>query len=490
MSEGAAPTTIGASVHGEGAEAPAYLSRQHRRYRHRPTEWLDVADVDRRGLADVLLGAATRDVQRIMLCGPVDRDAIDRLALAEPPAGWEVAPRGHYLATAESATLRWQRDDGAGMVEIVSALAWYGQRDAATCRAAHELLYAELERVWDETLPRLATPAAAGRDLIMRSLPSDAAYPTLSAEDRAWWQSVSTQGRWELCDHGRDTLPELHVWDQRFSYAAHVWELGVGPLECDQGEEIDRARRGLYRITWRVPDGWDHVGLTGVPDADGVRWRWPNRPGEQHTTWVDGSEAQLLGRWGWIEAVHRRALLQRGRPLDTWGRRLVKVRDQLAQRWQHDDPAIVKAAADGARMLLLTSVGALQGRGHTVTRSVPRNQAGDVPEDARDVRVTDGGAIVWSEYRPPAWEAMAHPEWAAQVWARSRVRVLTSRGGVGALHAARSDVVAIHGDALYLAADPAWPTTGRVGELRPIDYAAGPFDPPDSHDGLLSLRGS
>lgn len=471
----------------------ATLTRQHRDYRERPTTWVNAAGLSQHQL----LADALRDsTERIMLCGAIDRDTIDRLAYTQPPDSWRVADAGHYLGSVESATLRFAHEGGR-VVELVSALAWFGQRDALTCCEAMGEVIDQLRREWStDSITMLSTPAALGRDLILRSLPRGASIPTLSAEDREWWQHHTTQGRWQLLPPpwaARDNpgkLDQLAVYDQRFAYAGHTWELGVGPLERDQGESIDRTRRGLYRVTWRVPGTWDHVGLAPVKSADGATWRWPHQRHEQHTTWVDGSEADLLAKHGWIDAIHERALLAQGRPLDVWGRRLVAARDRIAQRMLNGegDPAVMAAAGDALRMVLLASVGALHGRSHAVTRSVPAARASEVPSWARDVRQAEG-MIVWREDQPPAWEAMAHPEWTGQIWARARRRVLTHPTGRGALHVPAEDVVAVRGDALYLARDPGWPATGKVGELRRIDHVQGPIDYPHDHRDLLAARG-
>lgn len=472
---------------------PATLTRQHRDYRQRPTAWVNAPGAT---LDSLLADALRARTERVMLCGAVDRDLLDRLAFTAPPSGWYVADSGHYLASVESATLRFVHTESHHHVDLVSAGAWFGQRPARVCADAAEYLSRELSHRFhggggsNLGLPMLATPAAQGRDLILRSLPRDLSVPTLSHEDREWWQSVTTQGRWELLPNAANggELAELAVFDQRFAYAGHCWDLGIGPVRYDSGDTIERACRGMYDVTWRVPHSWDHVGLAPVKAGDGATWRWPNRPGEQHRTWLDGAEADLIARHGWIEQIHRRALLAQARPLDTWAKRLVGCRDRLASLYQQSGDDAVKAAGDALRMVLLASIGALHGRSHAVTRSVTASRASEIPPDARDVRQADG-VLIWREDQPPAWEAMCHPEWTGQIWARARRRVLTHPHGRGALHVDRSSLVAVRGDAIYLDHDPGWQPAGRVGELRKIDHVAGPLDYPNDHRELLALRG-
>lgn len=466
----------------------AVLTRQQRDYRQRPTVWIDAAG---QSLSDLLAYALRGSTERVMLCGPLNRDTIDRLAFATPPDGWVVANEGHYLGSVESATLRFEHQPSDRRVDLVSAVAWFGQRPADVCGQAMVWLIDELSNTFNEgqRLAQLATPAAQGRDLVLRALPHGAQIPTLTSDEQAWWRMHTTQGRWELLDNADGAeLADVFVFDQRFAYSAHCWELGVGPVEWDHGNAIEIDRRGMYELTWRVPEWWDHVGLAPVPDSDGATWRWPNRPGEQHRGWVDGSEAELLARHGWLETIHTRALLSASRPLDTWAKRIVRCRDRLAMLYRQHGGDALHAAADGLRMVLLATVGAMHGRDHAVTRSVPASRASEVPGWARDVRQAEG-MIVWREDQPAAWPAMSHPEWTAQIWARARRRLLTSRDERGALHVPRESVVAFRGDALYLDLHPRWFPSGRVGELRQIDHVPGPVDYPQDHRQLLALRG-
>ena len=79
-------------------------------------------------------------------------------------------------------------------------------------------------------------------------------------------------------------------------------ELGIGPaIRLNQAAayellEQDPYARARFHVRFRVPQGWNHVGLLGVKHLD-VRegWFYPNRPGAVHDTWADGSE--FKGNW-------------------------------------------------------------------------------------------------------------------------------------------------------------------------------------------------
>ena len=407
-------------------------------------------------------------VETLYLTGPRPGGGVDGFGswlAAELPDGW--APAGHYLARLHRPVLRFERRDGAA-IEIHRAASWFGEREVTPSDAsdALDLLDLALSERFDEWAHTLATPATTGRDLWLRSLPDDAAYPALTDEQQTLIRSTSGQGRWELFTGERGELDELHGFDMRFGYAALLWGLGVGPAEHDDRNEYAGQRRGRYRVRATVPAGWDHVGLLPYAEDDGATWTYPDEPGRTFTTWADGAEVHVALAHGWQLDILERLLLQDGRPLDGWQRRMIDVRDRLADAYTtgETDRTVAKLAADAARLVLLSTVGAFHGAPRAVTRSAERTQ--DIPADAEGLDFVDG-RWSWTETTGAAWPETSHPEWATAIWARCRARILTHRrSGTGALHVPRRSLVAIRQDAIYLDHHPGWTDDGSVGRLR------------------------
>src|SRR5437899_3355524 len=109
-------------------------------------------------------------------------------------------------------------------------------------------------------------------------------------------------------------------------------------------------RPARYRISYRVPDGWAHLGLFMTKDPLGT-WTFPRRSGETGETWTDAAELRVaLGPFphlcpncersyrvndgracphhGWPFAIHERLLFTPGqKPLRAWAEKLLAARD-------------------------------------------------------------------------------------------------------------------------------------------------------------------
>lgn len=465
--------------------------RRWRKLRPRRTVWLPVDAAVQAGPAGILdqLGA---DIERVYLVGERPGGSHDGFTrwVTQPAPGWTPSRRGHYLDDTTLPVLRWRRD-GGGEVEVHRAATWLGEGDysAEQAEAAMTLVARALARVWrDESVGWLSTPATTGRDLILRSIPHEREYPTLPDDVQELIRSTSGQGRWQYLPPDADAVPRIEAWDMRFGYAALLWGLGCGPVEWDTCGEFAGYRRGRYYVTFRVPRGWGHVGLLGVPDDDGG-WRWPDQPGDGGKVWADACEVYLAMTRGWPVTIHERLLWSDGRPLDGWQRRLVQVRDQLVRAWQSaSDPelrAACRLAAAAVRRIVLTTIGAVHGRPHKISRVAPIAEADRVPVEATNVVLGDG-TITWTEPRAPAWPELSHPEWSATVWARCRARMAHhTRSGTGALAVPRDAVLAIRQDALYLMSDPQWTDDGALGRLRRVSVTPGPIPTPRDPASML-----
>lgn len=469
-------------------------ARRWRPIAHRSTVWTDSRTAEACTPSE-LLASVPNDVRRIYLTGPRPGgtlEAFTEWAHADPGPEWTVDPAGHHIDVAMLPVLRWKHRDGR-RVEVHRAATWLGEGDytPAAARAAMRLFAEGIAAAWRADIAWLSTPATTGRDLLLRSLPEGETFPCLDDEHQELIRATSGQGRWQLRNVG-DELPGLEVWDARLAYAALAWGVGCGPATRDAVPEYVPYARGRYRVTATVPDGWDHVGLLGVPDDDGG-WDWPEQPGRTFTAWCDGAELAVALDAGWPVTIHERLLWRDGRPLDVWARRLVAVRDRLAQLWRdgEHDRDVCQLAAGAVRRVLLTTIGAVHGRPHRITRSAPIAEARAVPEHATDVRMV-GDRLVWREDRAQRWRDLAHPEWSSTVWARCRARMLLHRrAGTGALTVPASTVLAIRQDAVYLTRPPtSWPADdGKVGRMRREHVIAGPLRAPRNVAELLALKG-
>lgn len=472
-------------------EATSVASR--RRYRpsksrRRNYGWLKVTP--HHSIADVLSYAGKLDV--CYLVGPRPGGSLDgfhrwRQLPDELLEVW--TPGDHYLDRPDRPVLKFRRDDGHRL-ELHRAGTWFGSSDGySTSQAsgALGLLRRTLEDVFDPEATTLTTPSTTGVDLWLRSIPDGVEWPVLEPDVQRLIRATSGQGRWEhyadghLCDYGchrrpsDDVLPSLHKLDMRFGYAAMCRELGVGPVERDEVPAFDDPYRpGRYRVEFTVPDGWQHIGLLPVAGEDS-RWHYPSAPGATFETWVEGAELLAADRAGWGFVVRERMLYQRkrpdgpsARPLDTWAQRLIKVRDQLALLYAVEDidPAEVKLAAAAARMILITTIGTMHRPSRTVEREgSPR----EVPTTATSRELLPDGRMRWTEEeaRSHGRIPVAHPEWSAAIYGRTRARLLHHKpASSGALTLPVDELVAIHQDAIYTVNNPGWVDDQRVGTFR------------------------
>lgn len=420
-------------------------------------------------------------------------------ALTPPTADWET--ESHYLADPDLPVLRFRHRPTDRRVTIMRAASWWGETDAspAVCQAAWTGLENAVNAVPAFAGAGLAdTPATTGRALWLRTIPEGKSYPVLCDELRELISTTAGQGRIELRPAPAAEAENFTYLDGRFMYSALTWGMPVGEPQRWTGEAIDQADartftsavrgRSRWRITCTVPAGWNHVGLFMVPEAGGG-WHYPNQSGQVFTTWADGSEVWAGMEAGWEPVFHEGITWAEGKPLDTW-------HDHLLAIWEKANASESPAGRLGARAirsLLLFTIGAFATRAHPVTRSVPADQADQVPAEAGEVRRV-GDALVWTE--TPAlsgWTMQtAHPEWSATVWARARTRLLTGRGvgqeRVGALHLPPEQVVAFATDALYLAGNPGWSDDGKAGRFRVKGTRAGAFTWPETAADLYKLR--
>jgi hypothetical protein len=447
--------------------------RERMTFRPRNIQW---ARAERLPTVADLLNRVGEQTELVYLTGPRPRTASERADIGfrtwifgTLPDGWQHG--GHYLDDSSSWTLNFVRPNGEPLA-VMSWVQWFDGTindegpNPHTAARALDLLQTALREQFGNDVTLLPTPATTGRYLLKRSVPPKNPPLVLDDETQRIFRRTSTQGRVQTFVR---RPAGAYAYDMHFAYGGLLSRLPVGPVRYDTIDEWPDYQYGRARVEVNVPSDWSHVGLVGLPSDDGIKWEWPDEPNRTFTTWVDGSEIDLLKRHGWRFRVLGRLLLDEGQPLDRWRKRVMAAYRALGTRDQGDQERALAARA--LRKLVLTTVGALHGSERTVTCRVPRTDA-RWPKGAIGVRRV-GDHIEWRERRPVAWPEMVHPEWSSTIWARCRVRVVDhASAGTGALHVPRSDLIAIRSDALYLANDPQWPAVDRFGYMRSKGYVS------------------
>lgn len=436
----------------------------------------------------------------VYICGPADPK---KLAADARAAGYQVKGNQH----ADRWSLRIRREGALDTLSVVPISRFFDDQNISHHQARRVMttLGERLRRQFGQRLS--VTPAATGFWCwhTKERRAAGLAYPPLPEPIRL--AHVGTQGRFEVCP-AVETIPALYCLDMRLAYAAAAcqvqssqeWRHEVGPAADDwrgwgwpehdfirSGAEIRKVAGFLgytparYRVRFRVPEGWGHVGLLPAPRGDGVHYpTW--RPGDdiQWETWADSAEVRLAIEQGWhveilerIYAVKPEGKASWPRPLRAWCEGLLAIREELSEgAGRHDDAALYRAAC---RNIILHTIGLFAGRTLLETRAVEREEEGwadwiDVPEDAeRGSEIEAGQDILYQKrVRGPGYHD--HPELAHQVWGLCRSWLLKRRRQVGddfitvgALGLPREQVVGFAQDALYATVDPKWPDDGPGG---------------------------
>lgn len=481
------------------------VQRSRRQYAARGVVFAEISTGGAGGHLDRLDGGAGRTV--VYVVGPAPRDGWRAWQALGLPPGWVTEPSYFEGATP---ILRYAHEHGA-RVEIHHASEWFGgDADLADALNAWHVLTAATAEVF-QGARLLATPATTGRDLARRMLPRGHEFPTLDDETQGLLRSTVGQARIEgpqtlladeLVERGGCDLPGLFEYDGRLMYAALCWSLPVGvPYWRDRPslDEIDEYAHARYHVVARVPPTWPHrFGVLGVKEGrDG--WRFPARPGERFDTWCDAAELRLAFRHGWsIDVVSSLTFPRTSAALRRWASALVDLRARCTVVGSEGDYSqrVVDLAQRAVRQMLLTAIGAFQGRPHRVTVEAPITDTPPPNMPFERVRI-EGDRWQWYEDRPTRWPEFAHPEWCATIWGRGRARLLEGPAGdraghrlhAGCLHLAPgSRVVALRTDAIYVDRWQPWNDDGAPGRFRLVRFTHKPISAPRTATELLALR--
>jgi hypothetical protein len=503
------------------------------RYKPRPALYLDA--VSGKGMTNdgtpftcppqlslsLLVEALPPEIATVYLCGKLPEASQVRTEGGELYGAFnswivEGQPEQVYLSsgTNHDETLAIvRRTDGQG-VDVRTIACWLST-NTCTPQEAYTALALVTEHLrsqnrWQDVC-LLKTPARTGLELWHSSIGADPksgyqhslAYPVLPEDVRTLIHRTSGQGRFELLPPVMpDGLaPALWYLDGRLTYGGTaLGELGIGPATHDHLPEYAGYQPGRYRVEFRVPDGWKHVGLLMAPLPltgrwGDQRWHFPRTPGETSETWADASEMRIAFApfphtcqdcaahygandgsrcplHGWHLHIQERILFTKGhKPLRAWAEKLIAARDACAQN------DLARAAI---RNILLHAIGAFHGTHRPVTHIA---HAADVPiHTPTQVALSpDGDELhLWNESGiTPRFPDYSRPEWSSQIWAKTRARLLLfrdydSKQFTGALTLPYEQLVAFRLDALYVTKNPGWPDSGRPGTLRVKGHLDGP----------------
>lgn len=469
-------------------QSPA-AKRTYRKLRQRPYAFVPLCSS-----AGAQLAALPADVECVYLVGPRP-ESWPLWALSGVPEHWR-ADRHYYDG---SPVMRYVRPADGRRVELHAAAVWYGagRYTAGQAADAFDVLGAGVRRAFGYDVALLATPATLGRELFLRTIPAERAYPVLDDDEQQLLRDTSGQGRIELLPPAAAELPALWEYDGRLMYAALCWGLPDGPpdrVADDVLDDIDEHAPSWQRVAVQVPRDWrQRFGLLGFRDEFG--WSYPCEPAQTFTTWAGGAEVLLARRHGWrvdtLRAFVWPARTGRRGPLDTWAAKLVRLRADVARHAAEagHGAEVVALARNAVRALLLHGIGAFHGAPHRVTRSAHVLDAYTVPEGVRPR--LEGEYLIWAEHRAAAWPALSHPEWSSTIWSRARARLLSAPLHTGALHRDAGDVIAFRTDAVYLTAQQRrWRDDGTVGRYRlkrRSTWERGPAWPASNRE-LLDVR--
>lgn len=445
-------------------------------------------------LSAYLQAVATIDGRTLYLAGG-DRAATTpaRPYWLEPTAAAEGWSMSNYTPGAggnlHPSGATYKRDGHT--IDVYMSARWFGAETNATqCRAAANILIAELRRRFDRGAHMMGTPARTGLDLLQRTLPHrtkdgrEISYPPLAPALRDVLWANFGQGRIEYIPGQLDAPDGLYWLDGRWMYASCMRGLPVGVATLDEGIDYIEKAPAFYRITYRVPDTWPYPFgvLSELYDDDGeTRRRWPATPGSWHHAWVTGAEYEVARDQGYRLHIHERMHWSGGLPDPTheWIGRLRKLREETPH----------KLVYDAVRHLALDAVGAWWRQAQVRLHSTPPDQAHTIPADAwghivyPDRIEWHGEAPLHADLRP-----FVRPEWAATVWGRSLAKLASAAIRYTDQYGQAGGRVAwLRSDALVVTQRPDWLDDKRPGTFRVKRQAPGPLQVPATEEEYREL---
>lgn len=437
-------------------------------YRRRPmrgmtaqgVQWAQLGDPDGLPLSAIL---RMNHAGRLFLCGSLEQ--MSREFVEEPLRnGWEFARP--YIHKFRSPVYKQVGTEKQVAVKLV------GESWLPGCESLVEgvAAWGILQREWatETALPLLSTPSKTGQAFLLENLPKATDFPALPDELAILIRSIAPQhrlqtfvGEYGLTEAEVSTDEELqiqtHAYDGRWMYAgaATTDRLPVGEARKVGG--FVKYQPGWHRVIIRVPQTWAHIGLVPVPAIEhGSKvWTYPNEPGQEIDAWVSEPELTLAIDHGWEIIRHIDGYaFEKGRPLQTWAKKLIKMRQSLqaqAHECGNGRFASLRFAAAAIREILNHTIGSFHVDTYERESVVSKDEHRELIAQwgyakVRTLETLRGGKRrVIHPARHGDKLSIYMPHWSAQIWALERAWI--------AKHALRcpfSSLLEIRGDAIYM----------------------------------------
>lgn len=409
--------------------------------------------------------------------------------------GWE--DRGSRTDS-DRVQLRLRHRETGRCITVANASGWLGHGDYSY-HTARRVMMALDAALWREFQVGLSiTPGLTGIDAWQKHAGEWPVYPQ---EVRDILMSMG-QGRFEACPAPCLTeLPGLVLLDARMGYLAAAKGLEASrELRHDDVPVFAGYTPGFYKVRFRVPEDWAHVGL--LPCRFGHGWEWPAfwACGAPWETWATAEEVRLAIEQGWqIEVLERMLYVKEGpswqKPLRSWAEGLERLwANESCRHVPQDDERLFRAAV---RNIANQAIGMFARGRRKVTRQLADGELHPDTRLAQDTYRRHGdGTAEYEDYDEDRgrFARLRHPEFAAGVWGRQRVSLLSrtmitggERVQVGALHLPREDTIGFQLDGIFAARDPGWPDDGGIGRFRVKATLTGPLPVPTSYNELAAM---
>lgn len=424
-------------------------------------------------------------INRVFLCGALPAGYMLWLTSPDMYRFWRTQARGHMLAGNKDSdyVARYEHRTTGKKLDIRSIEHWFSDAgNIFDARAAMLLLSQYIRRLFPLFGHLSGTPSTTFSVLWQQYNALEKKHFDILPEDiRKIIHDSTGQGRIEYFGaNAGGMLPGLFYYDGIFMYAALTWglptEIETHDFEnCFAGKQLAR-----YRLSFRVPADWQHIGPFGVRNQEDA-WFYPGRgyQGQTFETWVDGAELDALvgvrnlaggdAFREWNITILERIIYKNNKdcqaknPLDGLINKLVKLRLKIEDD-AHNDVKHARAyslARAGMRNIVLHGIGAFNRQVGTRTYILLPSETPPVGFIDRN-DFGDGRIAYVVPEEENKLSALVHPEWPACVWGRCRARIFKHAVGVPYEH-----LIAIRTDAIAVARPMAdWESGKKVGELR------------------------
>lgn len=405
--------------------------------------------------------AETGPVNRVYICGERPGSGpeayINWLMDSGMMERYTTSKIGHYFdfKKPDMSVARYQARAGRGSLDIRRMNAWLGDdRDSndtrlytiEDARAALLLVTKVLRQHFPLFRNLSGTPSTTFKHLWTQgNHVAKKQFPPLPDEIRALIRQNAGQGRIEYFScNCKGRIPGLFYYDGIFMYAALTGELPTEVATHDYENQYAGYTPARYRIKYRVPENWQHVGLfmtkrAGADWRDKDGWWYPGagEKGQEFETWVDGAELHLAlnlpdGLPRWDITILERILFKPwkesrvNKPLETITKKMIEIRAQFeADKRQDTKHARIYDLARGAcRNILLHGIGSFNRENKVKTYLLlPGEQPPVALTRKAEYSILDDGRQMVNIPEESEPDEMMHPEFAAAVWARCRARV-------------------------------------------------------------------